>query len=109
MELLVFQSKMSVLVNGSPTKEFVVERGLRQGDMLSPFLFVLVTECLTGLMKKAVEISDFKDFKFNMEDEVNLLQFADDTIIMAERGWDDLWTMKAILRGFEMMSGLKIN
>ncbi|XP_058783793.1 uncharacterized protein LOC131658524 [Vicia villosa] len=44
MELLVFNSSMLVLVNGSPTKVFDVHKGLRQGDLLSPFLFVLVAE-----------------------------------------------------------------
>ncbi|GAU31165.1 hypothetical protein TSUD_315900 [Trifolium subterraneum] len=41
----------SVLVNGSPTEEFSLERGLRQGDPLSPFLFLLAAEGLNVLMK----------------------------------------------------------
>ncbi|XP_058746501.1 secreted RxLR effector protein 78-like [Vicia villosa] len=59
MEILIFSSKMSVLVNGSPSKEFMVERGLRQGDPLSPFLFVLVAEGLKILVDKAVQNGDF--------------------------------------------------
>lgn len=100
---------MSVLVNGSATKDFKVERGLRQGDPISPFVFVLVTEALTCLMNKAVEDVDFRGFKINVDEEVNLLQFADDTIMVEDGSSDNLWSMKAIIRGFEMMSGLKIN
>lgn len=65
MEACVFSSHISVLVNGSPTKEFKVERGLRQVDPLSPVLFVLVTKALTGLVKKAVEIGVFTGFKIS--------------------------------------------
>ncbi|XP_058757958.1 uncharacterized protein LOC131631194 [Vicia villosa] len=56
MEGTIFSSDMSVLINGSITKDFKVEKGLRQGDPLSPFLFVLVTEVLTDLMNKAISI-----------------------------------------------------
>ncbi|MCI03311.1 LINE-1 reverse transcriptase like, partial [Trifolium medium] len=59
----VFQSSMSVLVNGSPTEDFTVGKGLRQGDPLSPFLFLIVAEGLTGLMSKAVDGSLFHGYK----------------------------------------------
>src|SRR3954465_9695010 len=98
MEMLIFNSSMSVLVNGSPTKEFVVEKGLRQGDPLSPFLFVLVTEGLVGLVKKSSKIGEFKGIAFNGVCEVDLLQFADDTLMMGECSWRQVWAIKAILR-----------
>lgn len=43
-----------MLVNGSPTEEITIQRGLKQGDPLAPFLFLLVVERLTGLMRKPV-------------------------------------------------------
>lgn len=54
-------ASISVLVNGSPTSEFIPHRGLRQGDPLAPLLFNIVAEGLTGLMRQAVS----KSFSLN--------------------------------------------
>ncbi|XP_058783160.1 uncharacterized protein LOC131657815 [Vicia villosa] len=75
MELLVFNSNMSVLVNGNPTKEFAVHRGLRQGDPLSPFLYVLVEEGLSGLIRQSIEVGEFESFNIKGECSVDIIFF----------------------------------
>ncbi|XP_058755346.1 uncharacterized protein LOC131628532 [Vicia villosa] len=97
---------MSVLVNGSPTKEFVVERGLRQGDPLSPFLYVIVAEGLKGLVNKAVENGDFMSFDINRLCSIDILQFADDTLLVGDGSWNHIWAIKSVLRAFEIVSSL---
>ncbi|XP_058765404.1 uncharacterized protein LOC131638877 [Vicia villosa] len=109
MEGMVFSSSLSVLVNGSPTTNFMVSRGLRQGDPLSPFLFLLVAEGLAGLMRNAVDFGGFRGFHFSDSIHYELLQFTDDTIIIYDGSWNNLWCIKAILRGFELASRISIN
>ncbi|GJY55904.1 RNA-directed DNA polymerase, eukaryota [Tanacetum coccineum] len=53
-------AKASLLVNGSPSDEFHIHRGLKQGDPLSPFLFILVMEALHLSVCKAVDEDVFK-------------------------------------------------
>ncbi|KAK2651321.1 hypothetical protein Ddye_018810 [Dipteronia dyeriana] len=53
----ISSSLMSVLVNGKPSPQFGLERGLRQGDPLSPFLFNIVVEGLNYLFSKAFELN----------------------------------------------------
>lgn len=64
MMACVSSASIFVLVNGSPIEEFGLSRGLREGDPLLPFLFLIVAEGLSVMMKKAVEIGDFKGYRF---------------------------------------------
>ena len=103
-------TSISILVNGSPTSEFKPQRGLRQGDPLAPFLFDLVAEGLTGMMRAAVSKNCYHSFMVGKKKiPVNILQFADDTIFFGEPSMDNVTVIKAILKSFEMVSGLRIN
>ncbi|XP_058768582.1 uncharacterized protein LOC131642338 [Vicia villosa] len=109
MDALVFNSSMSVMVNGSPTKEFMVERGLRQCDPISPFLFVIIAEGLKVLVNIAVENGDFAGFSCKGGTFIDVLQFADDMILVGNGSWSHLWAIKSVLRAFELIPGLGIN
>lgn len=105
MKACVFGSNMSILVNGTPTEEISIQRVLKQGDPLAPFLFLLVAEGFSGLMRSAVNFNLFR----NNGLVVSYLQYADDTLCVGEACVENLWTLKALLRGFELVSGLKMN
>jgi len=65
---------ISILINGSPTKEFVPTRGLRQGDPLAPLLFNIVAEGLTGMMRVAIAKNLYRSFQVGKQNEqVNIL------------------------------------
>lgn len=97
-------------MNGSQTEEFTIQRGLKQGDPLAPFLFLLIAEGLSGLMSNAVSQGRFSGFKVGTGGcEVSILQYADDTLFVGEATWENLWVLKTVLRCFELALGLKIN
>ena len=50
----------SVRINGQPKGHIIPSRGLRQGDPLSPYLFLLCVEGLSGLLKQQVERGSIK-------------------------------------------------
>ncbi|GKU89920.1 hypothetical protein SLEP1_g3989 [Rubroshorea leprosula] len=103
-------ARTSILVNGSPTREFEVGKGLRQWDPLSPFLFLMIGEGLQGLVQKAMAEGMLHGIEIGKKGMiVSLLQFADDTIIMGRADAENIRMVKDVLRWFELMSGLRIN
>ncbi|XP_058775322.1 uncharacterized protein LOC131649585 [Vicia villosa] len=103
-------TSISILVNGSPTKTFQMERGLRQGDPLSPFLFLLATEGFHVMMVKSIQLKLFDEYKVGKDEvKVSHIQYADDTIIVGKKSWKNIWAIKANLQLFELISRLKVN
>lgn len=102
-------ASISVLVNGSPSKEFKMERGLRQGDPLSPFLFLIVAEALNILINDACDKRFYKGWKVD-PGGLNiplLLQFADDVLFLGEWSKTNASNLVFILKCFQEASGLK--
>ena len=54
MMMCVSTVSYSVLINGEPKGKFIPSRGLRQGDPISPYLFLLCVEGLSAMLKKEV-------------------------------------------------------
>ena len=101
---------MSILLNGSPLPPFKMEKGHRQGDPLSPYLFLLVTEALVTLLRKAHDLNLIEDVKIGKR-KVSLkhLQFADDTLIFVPKNSMCITNYFRILDVFALMSGLCLN
>ena len=101
----------SVLVNGCPTPEFKYYRGLRQGDPLSPFLFILAMESLHIAFSNAMRHNWFSGLQIGASNPVVLshLFYADDAIFIGEWSDSNLSNIIDILRCFYLASGLKIN
>ncbi|KAL5572583.1 hypothetical protein UlMin_022180 [Ulmus minor] len=103
-------AKFSIMINGKSRGRFGASRGLRQGDPLSPFLFILVADILRRMMDKAIGIGEVNGFKVGREKVVvSHLQFADDTLFLLEPDQSNIKKVNTILNFFSMCSGLKIN
>ncbi|KAI3750395.1 hypothetical protein L2E82_21030 [Cichorium intybus] len=103
-------SRASVLVNGAPTKEFEITRGVRQGDPLSPFLFIIAMEGLNAALLSAREHDIFNGVKLpNNGPSVSHLFYADDALFIGEWSRSNVKNLARILRCFHAASGLKVN
>ncbi|GKA81332.1 RNA-directed DNA polymerase, eukaryota [Tanacetum coccineum] len=102
-------SRGSVLVNGSTTEEFQFYKGLKQGDPLSPFLFILVMESLHLSFKRVEDAGMFNGIKINSSMTLSHMFYADDAIFMGQWSKRNIDTLMYMLKCFERASGLSIN
>ncbi|CAN6583607.1 unnamed protein product [Malus baccata var. baccata] len=100
----------SVLINGSPTGFFRPNRGLRQGDPLSPFLFLLCTEGLSMLIRRSLERGSLHGFKISPTSvPLTHLFFADDSVVFGNASVEEAESIIEILQTYARGSGQVIN
>ena len=69
----------------------------------------MVTKGLAGLVRQAIKENVFKGVKVGIREvESSVLQFADNTLFMCKDSYANVFTLKAILRCYELVLGLKI-
>ena len=95
MRSCVMSASASILINGSPSSTFKLQRGLRQGDPLSPFLFNLVVEPLNLLIQKSVSRGLWSGIeRSHNRTMVSHLQYADDTLVFCDPNIQSLLNIK---------------
>lgn len=108
---MVFDSaSSSILLNTVPGNFFKCRRGVRQGDPLSPLLFVLGAELLQAILNRAMIIGLLtKPIIDQGGGDFPVVQYADDTLVFLKASQRELFCLKALLNTFAQDTGLKIN
>ncbi len=105
--------RFSIMVNGSPSGFFGSSSGIRQGDPLSPLLFLLVMEVLSRMLSRTEEAGLIRGFKAGKAQEEGLfishLLFADDTVVFCDADPEQLLHLRMVLSCFEAVIDLGVN
>lgn len=96
----------SVKVNGALARYFNGARGLRQGDPISPYLFVLAMEALSMILHKGASQNGFKYHWRTKECKLTHLCFADDLLIFCHGSSSPMAIVHSCIHTFSMFSGL---
>ena len=106
----VCTASYSILINGKPTSFITPSRGIKQGDLLSPYLFLLCAEGLSSLIWKAIDNHHLKGVvSCNGGVKLSHLLFADDSLLFCEATTTEHQNLLDILAMYEGAPGQTIN
>ncbi|KAL0016440.1 hypothetical protein SO802_003509 [Lithocarpus litseifolius] len=100
----------SVLINGEPRGNITPSRGLRQGDPISPYLFVLCAEGLSAMIRQKEAVGLIKGVVVSRQAPLtSYLFFADDSIFFCRATMEECKQVALVLDTYEKESGQKLN
>jgi Reverse transcriptase (RNA-dependent DNA polymerase) len=106
---ILYNSKTCINFNGQLGEYFSCKRGVRQGDLISPFLFYLVSDVLHSILAKTQHNGHLKGIgSFSYVGNIHNLHFADDTLLFLEASDVNIQTLKWLLLSYEDFSGMKV-
>lgn len=88
----------SILINGVPSREIKPQRGLRQGDPISPYLYILCTEGLSRLIKQSIHKQKMHGCRASRCGPPILhLLFADDSLVFCKATEEEAHSLSQLL------------
>ena len=99
-----------ILVNDAPSPTFKPSRGIKQGDPLSPFLFILMARGLSRSISAVIKKNTMKGLSpHGINPPLSHTQFVDDTMLIASPTLREAHHLKTILDDFSEALGTSIN
>ena len=96
----------SILFNGGALEPFFPSRGIRQGDPLSPYLFIICSDFLGKLIEEKCSSNQWTPVKSSKNGlAFSHLMFADDLVLFAKANDTNCHTIRSILNTFFSISG----
>lgn len=98
------------ILNGKKCPPFNPERGIKQGDPISPYIFILGMEYLSKLIKDQIQANNWKPFTFkNKNIAISHILFADDVLFFCKANSRNIEAISDVIKIFSTVSGMKIN
>ena len=99
---------LAILLNGVPGKKFYCLRGVRQGDPLSPLLFVLAVDLLRSILNRVMQLGLLTSpLQVESCPDFPIVQYAYDTLVLLQADAKQLHCLKALLNTFADSTTLK--